>query len=145
MFRAVLGALTFVGTFAATLLAEKELHTLLKAKKDTVAFYHVHAEGEDYDKIVRNQVDTIKGGGLLEKLNNVYYATTGNAGKTYDISKDEKYVHIAHFGDKASELQTLNLLHQFCHANPSSKVLYFSDKGSELYNYANYKMCSLLN
>ena len=145
MFRAVLVALTFVGTFAATLVAEKEMHTLLKAKKDTVAFYHVYADGEDYDKIVRNQVDTIKGGGLLEKLDSVYYATTGNAGKTYDISKDEKYVHIAHFGDKASELQTLNLLHQFCHANPSSKVLYLSDKGSELYNYANYKMCSLLN
>lgn len=89
---------------------------------------------------------TINGSGLLDQLDNVFYATCGEHGRDYDIGgNSSKYVHIAHYGDKGSELQTLDLLQQFCQANPDSKVLYFHDKGSYHYNNENQEFVKLLN
>ena len=129
---------------SATLIAEEEIETYLKADKKIVAFYNVFAEGNDYASIVQGQLNIIKGSGLLDKLDNIYYATMGKDGKTFDFGGD-KYIHIAHYGDRGSELQTLNMLHTFCHANPASKVMYFHNKGSFHHTYANAKFCSLLN
>lgn len=145
LFRLLCVLALIAGVKSATLIPEAEIHTHLTAKKGIVAFYNVYAQGNDYNGIVQNQVSTVKGSGLLDKLDSVYYATMGNAGHDYDIGESDKYVHIAHYGDTGSELQTLKMLQQFCHANPSSKVLYFHDKGSFHHSYANAKFCAVLN
>lgn len=124
---------------------EIQTSTHLKGKNEIVAFYNVFAEGSHYRNIVQTQVDIIAGSGLLDKIDKIFYATMGKTGKMFNITESEKYVHIAHYGDKGSELETLSLLHQFCHYNPSSKVLYFHDKGSLHHSTANAKFCTMLN
>lgn len=136
-----------VAWFAVAVCApvpESEVSSLLEKERKIVAFYNVYAQGADFDSIVQNQVNTIQGSGLLDRLDQVYYATMGNAGNEYKIEGD-KYTHIAHYGETGQEVQTLGLLHQFCKANPTSKVLYFHDKGSYHHSYANVKFCAVLN
>jgi len=145
MLSVLISALVVSLAFSGKLIPKSEIPERIRMKKSAVAFYNVYAQGKDYDYIVQTQVKTVKGSGLLDVLDNVYYATMGNAGKDYDIGNDEKYVHIDHYGNDGSELQTLSLLHKFCHSNPESKVLYFSNLGSEHHSYANVKMCNGLN
>jgi len=145
MLSVLVSALAASQVLSAKLIPKEAIQSYLDTKKNVVAFYNVYAQGNDYNGVVQNQVNTVKGSGLLGMLDNVYYATMGNAGKDYDIGDDEKYVHIDHYGDEGTELQTLSLLHRFCHSNPKSKVLYFHDKGSFRHTYANAKFCSLLN
>ena len=121
-----------------------EADKLLKSKLDVVGFYHVYAEGPDFEGIVTGQVDTIKKNGLLEHMDKIFYSTMGTQGEKFKI-EGEKYIHLAHYGDQGEEIQTLGKLHQFCASNPGSKVLYFHDKGSFHHNYFNAKFCSLLN
>jgi len=125
-------------------LSDSERESILKEKFKIAAFYNMYASGPDFKAIVQDQVRTIKGGGLLDRLDKVFYATMGKGGDEFSID-DPKYVHIAHYGDVGEEIQTLSLLYEFCHENPTSKVLYFHDKGSYHHSYANVKMCSLLN
>eukprot|EP01032_Pedospumella_encystans_P013278 gene13278-15297_t len=110
-----------------------------------VAFYNVYAGGAQFDDIVQAQVKTVKDSGLLDRLDNVFYATSGEKGEQYDLGNSSKYVRIAHFGEKGGELQTLNVLYKFCHANPTSKVLYFHNKGSYHYNKENERFVGFLN
>jgi hypothetical protein len=105
-----------------------ELAQLFRESNQVVAFYNIYLSGH-YMDIVHEQVSTIKGNGLIDRLDRVYYATIGQNGSSYAI-EEPKFVHVAHHGDEGEEIQTLSLLYQFCHANPNSKVLYFHDKGS---------------
>jgi hypothetical protein len=125
-------------------VSEVEKSKLLNARPSIVAFYHMYASGKDYTDVVENQINTIKGSGLLDRLDKVFYATMGSGGDAYTVD-DPKYVHIAHYGNKGEEIQTLSMLYQFCHANPTSKVLYFRDEGGFHHSFGNLKMCSLLN
>lgn len=136
--------LTLLGIGCSAPIAEKKVSPALEKHRNIVAFYNIYAQGPDFDSIVQNQVSTIKGSGLLDKLDQVFYATMGDAGNDYEIEGD-KYTHIAHYGATGQELQTLGLLTQFCKSNPTSKVLYFHDKGSYHHSYANVKFCAVLN
>ena len=113
-------------------------------KVDVVAFYHIDAVDPDFEGIVKEQVNTIEKNGLLEHMDKIFYTTAGAKGERFKI-EGEKYVHLVHHGDQGEEIQTLGKLYQFCVSNPSSKVLYFHDKGSVYHNNFNAKFCSLLN
>jgi hypothetical protein len=116
----------------------------LNSKVDIAAFYNLYAGGNYFRPIVDAQVAMIQSTGLLDRLDKVFYATMGPQGADFDI-EGEKYVHLAHYGDVGEEVQTLSYLFRFCNAHPSSKVLYFHDKGSLHDSYSNRKFCSLLN
>ena len=117
----------------------------LASKKGVVAFYNVYANGVHFDAIVQSQVNTIAGSGLLGQLDHVFYATNGEQGQNYVISNSSKYVHIAHFEKDGGELQTISMLHGFCNANPTFKVVYFHNKGSHHHTDRNQEFVKLLN
>ena len=129
----------------SNLLPDVDFKHLISSKKDIVAFYNMYAGGVHFDDIVQTQIKTVKGSGLLDQLDRVFYTTSGEHGRDYNIGNSNKYTHVAHYEGKNGELQTLNLLHHFCHANPDSKVLYFHDKGSYHYNDENQEFVKLLN
>jgi len=140
-------ALISVVTMAtgSNLLPDVNFKQLITSKKGIVVFYNVYAGGNHYDNIVQTQLKTVKGSGLLDQLDRVFYTTSGEHGRDYNIGNSSKYIHIAHYEGLNGELHTLNLLHHFCHANPASKVLYFHDKGSYHYNDENQEFVKLLN
>lgn len=143
-FASIIFLWALIGSTWCAPVPDNEVIPLLNKERKIAAFYNVYAEGGDFDSIVQNQVSTIKGSGLLDRLDHVFYATMGNAGNNYEI-KGDKYTHIAHYGATGQELQTLGLLKHFCQSNPTSKVLYFHDKGSYHHSYANVKFCAVLN
>lgn len=120
-----------------------EKMSLLRKKADVVAFYNVYTAGH-YEQIVQEQINTIKGNGLIDRLENVYYTTTGPEGANLTIP-ERKFIHLAHHGNEGDEVQTLSLLYTFCNANPSSKVLYFHDKGSFHNTTYNEQFRAMLN
>ncbi len=81
----------------------------------------------------------------MDQLDHVFYTTNGEHGEHVQIGNSSKFVHLAHFGEKGGELQTLHLMHKFCQSNPTSKVLYFHNKGSYHYNTDNQNFLQLLN
>jgi len=93
------------------------------------AFYNVYCGGKYFDGIVKDQVSKMEASGLMDRLDIVYYATMGEYGADYSIPNN-KFKHIKHHGKEGSEAQTHHLMYQFCHDNPTSKVLYFHNKGS---------------
>jgi len=142
----ILAALLFaIVAIEALPVPENEINSYLTTKKDIVAFFNVYAAGEHYDAIVQEQVATIKGSGLLNKLDSVYYATMGEEGFKYEIGNSTKYVHLAHYGNNGTEMHTMHYLWQFCQANPTSKALYFHDKGSFHNTKLNERLRTYLN
>jgi hypothetical protein len=140
----LLAAALGLGSLSGLPLSDGEKDEMLNKKSNIAAFYNMFASGPDFQGIVRNQVDTIKGSGLLDRLDYVFYATMGAGGDAFTV-EEPKFVHIAHYGDQGEEIQTLSMLYQYCFANPKSKVLYFHDKGSYHHSYANVKICAILN
>lgn len=132
-----------ISSLSAAVVNKTDVGAMLREQRNIVAFYNVFAEGPDFHGIVTEQVRTIKHSGLLERLDKIFYVTIGSAGPTYDIPGN-KYTHLVHH-DHGEEMHTLHLLWEFCHANPTSKVMYFHDKGSFHHNYFNAKFCSVLN
>jgi hypothetical protein len=142
---AITATLTVFLCFCASeVVPPEKLSETLKIPHNVVAFYNIYAQGPHFHGIVLNQVNTIRGGGLLAKLDRIYYTTSGLSGADYKID-NEKYVHLTHFGEHGEEIQTISLLYQYCHSNPHSKVLYFHNKGSFHFTYSNAKFCSILN
>lgn len=144
MFCALLSVYYILGCAFGSPLSESDRVNALNEKNGIVAFYNMYAAGPDYEGIVQNQINTIKRSGLINRLGKIFYATMGSSGESFEID-NPKYVHIAHYGDVGEEVQTLSLLYDFCYENPSSKVLYFHDKGSYHHSYANVKICAILN
>ena len=118
---------------------------LPSTSRGVAAFYNVFAKGVHFDEIVQNQVKTVASSGLLDQLDRVFYATSGELGRNYVIGNSSKYVHMAHFETESGELRTINKLHQFCQANPTFKVIYFHNKGSHHYTDRNQEFVKLLN
>ncbi len=134
--------ITFV--FGSTLLDGK-YRERLTLNNGVVAFYNVYAGRTVCGDIIQTQVRTIERSGLLDKLDHVFYTTSGEHGEHVAIGNSSKFVHLVHFGEKGGELQTLHLLYKFCQSNPTSKVLYFHNKGSYHYNTENQNFVELLN
>lgn len=109
-------------------LSDVDRGQVLQERNEVVAFYHIYLGGH-FREIVEEQITTIKGNGLLGRLNKVFYATMGPNASDFGID-EPTFVHLVHYGDEGEEIETLSLLYRFCHANPDSKVLYFHDKGS---------------
>lgn len=121
----------------AKVLPEDQVGAYLSDPKSLVAFYHMRAGPEDKRNIARDQTRAVNESGLLDLLDNVFYITAGTGTEDVEVSSSDKYIHLADHGEKGTELQTLSLLHKFCKANPSSKVLYFHDMTSGNYPQLN--------
>mmetsp|Transcript_30554 Transcript_30554/g.51165 ORF Transcript_30554/g.51165 Transcript_30554/m.51165 type:complete len:397 (-) Transcript_30554:673-1863(-) len=140
----ILVALCLLGRVAYGVpIAESEVEGQLKQNLKIAAFYNVYTGGDKYKGIVDSQVKSIHDSGLIDQLDRIFYSTMGSEGATFDIS-DEKYTHLAYYGEEGEEVQTLSMLYKFCNNNPTSKVLYFHDKGSFHYSYENLKFGALL-
>lgn len=134
----------FIKQVGAIIVNKTEVHNILGQKRNIVAFYNLFAEGPYFDKIVKDQIRTIQNSGLLERLDQIFYVTIGKAGATYDIPGN-KFTHLVH-RDGSDEVITLHLLYEFCQSNPTSKVLYFHDKGSfHPTKHNNARFCATLN
>ena len=125
---------------------EKKVNVDKETKYDSeiVAFYNIYAAGSNYEAIIDEQINMMNSSGLLQRLEKVYYATSGSEGETFTIA-GEKFEKLQFNGISGSEEITLNLLHNYCESKPSSKVLYFHDKGSFHNNEGNRLFRRILN
>jgi hypothetical protein len=106
-------------------------------KGKVVAFWHVYAEQDQFAQIVQEQQKVLESSGLYSKLDHVVYAVFGKHANQFTIT-GEKYVKYMYDSPNATELDTQQLLHQFCRrqssqgstVGSSSRVLYFHNKGS---------------
>lgn len=96
-----------------------------------VGFYHIYGEGGHFKTIVSEQASHMKHTGLLDKIDAVYYVTVGNEKvDTMDMHNEPKFKHLHHFNQDGEEIYTLGMISRFCQKYPTSKILYFHDKGS---------------
>jgi hypothetical protein len=108
-----------------------------KQKYDhVVAFYNIYGSHRaDFRSIVQEQIHTMNASGLLDRLDQIFYTTSGDQGSSFRFS-DSKFRLLKDWGPEGTEDQTLGLLYRYCQSHQTAKVLYFHDKGS----YHNYKV-----
>jgi hypothetical protein len=112
---------------------------------DVVAFYHVWAnEGSGYHSVVEQQLDVLDNSGLFDKLEKIFYTTSGDKGKFFRIQND-KFHYLNYFGNEGEEYETLGLVYRFCHSHPKTKVLYFHDRHEGTGDFRNILDCFVLN
>lgn len=99
-------------------------------------FWNIYAEGKHFRSIVDEQKRVVDSSGLMDKLHVLYYTTMGEHGQLLQLN-GQKMQHLQDFGRNGTESQTLNEVYKFCKTHPSSKVLYFHNKGSLNFNILN--------
>jgi hypothetical protein len=110
-----------------------------------VAFYNVFGSHQgDWRTIVGEQIATMNASGLLDRLDRIYYTTSGNEGSTFR-PPSSKFTLLKDFGLEGNEDLTLSLLYKYCHRHSKAKVLYFHDKGSFHNSSVNVKFRRILD
>lgn len=129
-------------------------------KTDQVAaFYHLYMKNTTDFRIPMEQMLLLQSGGLLARLDKVYYTLID---PSYDKSDNknspiltsenmklgvddfQKFQTLGYL-KKGTELFTLQALHGYCRNNTNSKVLYFHAKGSYSISGVNENLRSVLN
>eukprot|EP00968_Pinguiococcus_pyrenoidosus_P028502 scaffold7906_cov229-Pinguiococcus_pyrenoidosus.AAC.1 len=84
-----------------------------------VGFYNVFAQGEQYHRIVEEQMQQLAGSRLLDKASSIFYTATGEDSETFQID-EPKFVKMKAemFSD---EEVTLERMLQFCRRVPSAR------------------------
>lgn len=122
----------------------RHVSTFATKPYQNVAFYHVYAAGGTYRDIVEEQLGIMKETGLEQKLDAVFYFPVGSQSASFHIPKPN--FHRLHIDNATGwEEDTLGALYEFCHAHPTTNVLYFHDKGSFHSSPANIRFRKVLD
>lgn len=96
-----------------------------------VGFYHIYGDGGHFKTIVSEQASHMKHTGLLDQMDAIYYVTVGSEkADLLNMQNEPKFKHLHHFHSDGEEIYTLGMMFRFCQKYPTSKILYFHDKGS---------------
>eukprot|EP00428_Durinskia_dybowskii_P062988 CAMPEP_0170381380 /NCGR_PEP_ID=MMETSP0117_2-20130122/14379_1 /TAXON_ID=400756 /ORGANISM="Durinskia baltica, Strain CSIRO CS-38" /LENGTH=392 /DNA_ID=CAMNT_0010636949 /DNA_START=212 /DNA_END=1390 /DNA_ORIENTATION=- len=131
--------------FVSALCTSNVIHAMqfTSSPQEAVGFYNIFAKGPHFESIVQEQIQMMTKTGLIEKLDAVYYQTSGDEGLQYKINHT-KFIHHAHVSG-GSELDTLESMYNYCQSRPATKVLYLHTKGSFHASPANTKFRRLLD
>jgi hypothetical protein len=96
-----------------------------------VGFYHIHGDSGHFKTIVSEQAIHMRHTGVLDKLDTIYFVTTGSEkADLLQLPNEPKFKHLHHFHQDGEETYTLGMMSRFCHKYPTSKILYFHNKYS---------------
>jgi hypothetical protein len=113
-------------------------------KRYVAGFYHIYgAKQGAFQNIVNEQITMIKQTGLLNKVDVIFYTTSGEA-SDFRL-KEKKFKHLKDWKKDGREDMTLGLVYKHCKRHRKSKVFYFHDKGSFHTNKENELFRKTLN
>lgn len=133
-----LGALALAALcfFAAGLATGIVRFRASDAAAHIAGFYHVYAEGGEYERIVKEQLLQLRVNGLLGATRALYYTAVGAKSRTFRIedflggnARGPRYFQMAPERSGGEEI-TLERLQQYCRSFPTHRVYYLHTKGA---------------
>lgn len=144
----VLGVIVIIAaTCALKATGAKDYQDIAEFKRQqfsNVAFYHIFAAGDHYQRVMQSQLFRMNETGLRDALDAVFYSPVGERRAELRI-EDSKFHKIGREGGIGYEEDTLDSLYEFCRSHPASNVLYFHDKGSFHFNAVNEAFREMLD
>lgn len=128
--------------------AHTDFVNLLSVTPRLVGFYHMYAQGGEYERIVEEQMDHLQSSGLGHKLAALRFTTVGENASAFAQKFASRYnqsvgkLVLISNKTSGSEAITLDRLHEFCStdAEKDTLVFYTHTKGAFTANRENEKL-----